>query len=214
MSTKKIVIFDMDGTLINSSRDITISINHVREKLYSLSPLDEQFVIDAINAHERNLADLFYETPVYEEKAKDLFESHYHDQCIQNVHPYEGIVESLIELQSSGCLMSVATNAPSQFAKRMLNHLGMSKFFGLIVGADNVSLPKPHPQMIEMLLKHHDYDVACDNAWMIGDNSKDMLAAQNANIGTIFAAWGFSRKGEGSAIAFTPSQVNQIVLKE
>ena len=214
MSTKKIVIFDMDGTLINSSRDITISINHVREKLYSLSSLDEQFVIDSINAHERNLAHLFYQTLVYEEKAKELFESHYHDQCIQNVHPYEGIVESLSNLQSSGCLMSVATNAPSLFAKRMLSHLGMSKFFGLILGSDNVDQPKPHPQMIEMLLKHHNYDVSCDSAWMIGDNSKDMQAAQNANIGTIFAAWGFSKKGDGDAIAFSPSQVNKIILEE
>ncbi len=214
MSTKKIVIFDMDGTLINSSRDITISINYVREKLYSLTTLDEQFVIDAINAHERNLAHLFYETLVYEERAKEIFETHYHDQCIQNVHAYEGIVESLGELRASGCLMSVATNAPSQFAKRMLNHLGISEFFGLIIGSDNVDKPKPHPQMIEILLEHHKYDISCDSAWMIGDNSKDMQAAQNANIGTIFAAWGFSREGKGDAIAFTPKQIGKIILEE
>jgi phosphoglycolate phosphatase len=214
MSTKKIVIFDMDGTLINSSRDITISINAVREQIYGLSALEEQFVIDAINAHERNLAELFYKTSIYEESAKDLFESHYYEQCIQNVYPYEGILESLEDLRASGCLMSVATNAPSQFAKRMLDHLGMSDFFGLIIGSDDVDQPKPHPQMIKILLAHHKYDMTCDSAWMIGDNSKDMQAAQNANIGTIFAAWGFSTEGKGDAIAFNPLQVNKIILEE
>jgi phosphoglycolate phosphatase len=155
---KKIILFDMDGTLINSSRDITISINHVRNTLYTLDPLNEQFVIDAINAHERNLAALFYETHVYEADAKELFEAHYWDQCICNVQPYDGVSEMLKNFSEQGCLMSVATNAPSIFAKRMLEHLEIAQFFGSIIGADNVQLPKPHPEMLEILLDYHDYD--------------------------------------------------------
>lgn len=208
----KIVIFDMDGTLINSSLDITLSINHVRLTCYSLEPLGEQFVIDAINAHDRNLASLFYQTQVYETKAKELFESHYYDQCIQNVHTYPQIKETLEHLQSSGCLMSVATNAPSIFAKRMLTYLGIAEYFSCIIGADNVKQAKPHPQMIELILDHHGYDVHSDQAWMIGDNSKDMQAARSANVGTIFAAWGFSDTGEGDYIAFAPSEIRSIIL--
>jgi len=202
----------MDGTLINSSLDITLSINHVRLRCYSLPPLGEQCVIDAINAHDRNLASLFYQTQEYEMKAKELFESHYYDQCIQNVYPYPQMKETLDHLQSCGCLMSVATNAPSMFAKRMLTHLGISEYFSCIIGADNVHQAKPHPQMIELILDHHGYDVQSDQAWMIGDNSKDMQAAKSANIGTIFAAWGFSDTGEGDYIAFTPSEIEAIIL--
>jgi phosphoglycolate phosphatase len=209
----KIVIFDMDGTLINSSHDITSSINHVRMLCYSLPPLMEQFVIDSINAHDRNLASLFYHTDVYEDKAKELFESHYYDQCIQNVHPYNEIIDTLSELSSSGCLMSVATNAPSIFAKRMLEHLGIAEYFSCIIGADDVEHPKPHPQMIEVILNHHEYDLHRDQAWMIGDNSKDMQAARSVNIGTIFAAWGFSDRGEGDYIAYTPSEIRSIILQ-
>jgi phosphoglycolate phosphatase len=208
----KIVIFDMDGTLINSSLDITLSINHVRLTCYSLEPLREQFVIDAINAHDRNLASLFYQTQVYETKAKELFESHYYDQCIQNVHSYPEIKETLEYLQSNGCFMSVATNAPSIFAKRMLTHLGIAEYFSCIIGADNVDQAKPHPQMIELILNHHGYDLHNDEAWMIGDNSKDMQAARSANVGTIFAAWGFSDTGEGDYIAYTPSEIRSIIL--
>lgn len=203
----------MDGTLINSSRDITISINHVRSTLYTLNALDEQFVIDAINAHERNLATLFYETELYENDAKELFEAHYWDQCICNVHCYEGIVEVLEDFKALKCSMSVATNAPSIFAKRMLEHLGIAQFFGSIIGADNVQFPKPHPQMLEVLLDYHEYDATSDCAWMVGDNSKDMLAAKNANIGSIFATWGFSSSGDGDAVVSSPSQLHEIIKK-
>jgi len=209
----KIVIFDMDGTLINSSRDITLSINHVRLKCYSLPPLMEQFVIDSINAHDRNLASLFYQTDVYEDSAKELFESHYYDQCIQNVQAYTEIIDTLSHLSSHGCHMSVATNAPSVFAKRMLTHLGIADYFSCIIGADNVDQPKPHPQMIEMILNHHGYDAHSDQAWMIGDNSKDMQAAKSANVGTIFAAWGFSDTGKGDYIAYAPSEIRAIILE-
>jgi phosphoglycolate phosphatase len=210
---KKIILFDMDGTLINSSRDITISINYVRNTLYSLDPLNEQFVIDAINAHERNLATLFYETHVYEVDAKDLFEAHYWDQCICNVHPYDGIAEILENFKELGFFMSVATNAPSIFAKRMLEHLGIAQFFGSIIGADNVKFPKPHPEMLQILLEHHDYDEQHDCAWMVGDNSKDMQAAKDAKIGSIFATWGFSSNGEGDMVISSPAQLYEIIQK-
>ncbi|MFA6145547.1 MAG: HAD family hydrolase [Sulfurimonas sp.] len=211
---KRIVIFDMDGTLINSALDITISINYVRAQGYALSALSEQFVIDAINAHERNLAHLFYETETYEERAKILFEEHYKNQCIQNVYSYNEIVETLSHLSSRGCIMSVATNAPSAFAILMLTHLGIAEYFNCILGADNVDHPKPHPQMIERILMHHSYNEENDRAWMIGDNSKDMQAAKSAKINTIFAAWGFSDKGEGDFIAYHPRDVKSIILEE
>jgi phosphoglycolate phosphatase len=107
--------------------------------------------------------------------------------------------------------MSVATNAPSIFAKRMLEHLEIAQFFGSIIGADNVQLPKPHPQMLEILLDYHDYDEQYDSAWMVGDNSKDMEAAKNANIGSIFATWGFSSSGEGDFVISNPLQLHEII---
>jgi phosphoglycolate phosphatase len=211
---KRIVIFDMDGTLINSALDITISINYVRAYCYDLSPLSEQYIIDSINAYERNLAHLFYGTTVYEERAKVLFEEHYCKQCTQNVYSYNEIHETLSHLNSSGCLMSVATNAPSMFAHLMLAHLGIAEYFSCILGADNVDHPKPHPEIIEKILEHHDYQNNDDIAWMVGDSSKDMEAAKSAGIGTIFAAWGFSDKGEGDFIAYSPRDIKSIILEE
>lgn len=209
---QKIILFDMDGTLINSGLDITISINAVRESLYALPPLDEQYVIRAINAPERNLAHLFYTTEHYEPKAKEFFERHYYEQCIQNVHLYEGVMDMLHRLKKDQCRLSVATNAPSTFASRMLGHLGVDHFFDTIIGADKVEHPKPHPQMLHKLLDSYAFDPSRDQGWMVGDSHKDMQAALNANISSIFTTWGFTSEGEGDFLAHHPSDLPSLIL--
>lgn len=209
-----IALFDMDGTLIDSGIDITLSINHVRKVRYALEPLTVQSVIDAINAPVRNLSEIFYRQNSYEKEARDLFEEHYYEQCIQNIVPYDGIFDLLSILHESNVRMGVATNAPSIFAKRMLQHLGMDSFFQLILGADDVEEPKPHPQMLRRHLDFYGYRSGTDHAWMIGDNSKDMEAAQRAGIAGIFAGWGFSEVGEGDYFASTPKALLDIIYQK
>jgi len=187
----KIAIFDMDGTLLNSAKDITISINAIRSKNYGLENLSEEFVIEAINAPVRNLAKLFYETEVYADADRKLFEKHYYEQCVKNVYLYDGVKEILQSLKEEGVKLSVATNAPTIFAKRMLKECKVDDLFDVIIGADKVQNPKPHKQMLEFILNKYDYTDA-DLAVMIGDNSKDMDAASNAGIKSLFATWGFS----------------------
>lgn len=207
----RIVIFDMDGTLIDSGYDITVSINHVRSVRYGLSPLGVEDVVNAINAPVRNLAYIFYGTELYEPEARDLFEIHYHEQCIQNVRLYDGISNLIDSLKEAEFSLGVATNAPGVFARRMLVHLGVDRHFDLIIGADDVDAPKPDPQMLNRHLDHHGYVSGTDHAWMIGDNSKDMHAAKNAGIPGIFAAWGFADEGEGDHIARSPLDVLEII---
>lgn len=211
---RRIAIFDMDGTLIDSGQDITVSINHVRKECYGLEPLTVRAVIDAINAPSRNLAEIFYEMQSYEDRARQAFEAHYYDQCIQNVVSYDGIREILEHFADSGLSMGVATNAPGLFARRMLGHLQLSDYFSLIVGADDVETPKPHPQMLQKVLDHHGYISGTDNAWMIGDNSKDMEAAAQLGIPGIFAGWGFSSQGEGNYFADHPKELLRIIFEE
>ncbi len=208
---RQIAVFDMDGTLIDSGLDITLSINHVRKECYGLEPLEVLAVIDAINAPQRNLAEIFYGRSLYEEKAKNLFEEHYYEQCVINVSAYEGIGDVLTALQRQGVIMGVATNAPSLFAKRMLRHVHLEPFFELILGADDVTSPKPHPQMVQRHLYHHRYRSGTDYAWMIGDNSKDMEAASRAGIKGVFAGWGFRPEGRGDYFAASPDSLLDII---
>jgi phosphoglycolate phosphatase len=208
----KVVIFDMDGTLLDSKKDITISINYVRALNYNLPPLSEDAVVEAINMQDRNLAQLFYETEVYLDEDRTIFESHYDLQCTRNVYLYDGIKEVLEHLVSSGIKISVATNAPTQFALRMLGHLGVKDLFDLIVGADMVSEPKPSPIMLESILKYYMFDKKNHKAWMVGDNSKDILSAIAAGVEPLFATWGFTPQSDAKIVLNRPKEVLDIVL--
>ncbi|MDO9265812.1 MAG: HAD family hydrolase [Sulfurimonas sp.] len=208
----KIVIFDMDGTLLDSKKDITISINHVREAHHNLAPLSEEYVVRAINMEVRNLSQLFYETEIYHQKDRELFESHYEVQCVKNVYLYEGVEEMLKSLVASDVKISVATNAPTQFALRMLEHLRVENLFNVIIGADKVNNSKPSPEMLNHILNYYEYDEKNHKAWMVGDNSKDILSADSAGIDSIFATWGFSTQGDAKIVVKKPPEVLDIVL--
>jgi phosphoglycolate phosphatase len=202
----------MDGTLLDSQKDITISVNYVREKNYGLEPLPERYIVDAINMEVRNLPKLFYNTELYEDKARDMFEAHYETQCIQNPYLYEGVFQTLQELLANNVKLSVATNAPTKFAQRMLGHLGVAEMFDVIIGADKVAASKPDPQMLHYILNHYKFDKTQHKAWMVGDNSKDMLSAQQAGIDSMFATWGFSPDGEYETLVNKPNEILSIVL--
>lgn len=208
----KVVIFDMDGTLIDSKKDITISINHVRDAHYSLEPLSEEFIVEAINMDVRNLPKLFYGTETYEKKDRLAFEEHYAMQCTQNPYLYDGILETLESLAHAEVKLSVATNAPTKFAKLMLSSLGVAQMFDVIIGADEVSASKPNPEMIYKILKHYEFDTLSHSAWMVGDNSKDIQSAQNANIDALFATWGFSPESIHSKTVTHHKEILSFVL--
>jgi len=185
----KTVIFDLDGTLVDTNIDITSSINYVRAKIYNLEPMSVDDVMCLMNVPDLNLAYEFYGVKSYEPKAQKLFEEHYSKQCLQNAKIFDGIDKLLERLIEAKCELFVATNAPTYTSKLILKNNGVDRFFKDIIGADCVKNPKPHPEMIYKICKVSTYD----EIWMIGDSLKDMIAANQANINRLFAAWGYSK---------------------
>ena len=94
----------------------------------------------------------------------------------------------------------------------MLTSLSFDHYFDVIIGADAVSHSKPSPEMLYKILEYYDYDKNRDKALMVGDNSKDILSAQNANIDSIFATWGFSPETEFENRVNKPHEILSIVL--
>jgi phosphoglycolate phosphatase len=209
---QKIIIFDMDGTLIDSKKDITVSIKYVRVKHYGLEPLSEAFVVEAINMEVRNLPKLFYGTQNYEKHDMIAFEEHYDEQCVKSPYLYDGVLETLEALKRHDVKLSVATNAPTKFANRMLQSLSVADMFDEIVGADAVSQSKPSPEMLHKILDAYKYEHQKDKAWMVGDNSKDMLSAHNAGIESLFATWGFTPDAAHHTLLKHPKEIMSIVL--
>lgn len=207
----QIIIFDMDGTLINSGADITTSVNYVRKQVYSLPPVSVTYVTEAINRDQRNLAMLFYETPLYDRKAQRIFEDHYHEQCVQTVHLYDGIKPLLTTLATRKVILAIATNAPTPFARRMLDKLEITHLFTHIVGSGDVRQPKPDPEMLHTILHAHSYTKTHDFALMVGDSDKDMEAGKRAGIASAFVTWGFTPKGNGDFICKTPNDILAIL---
>lgn len=196
---QKIVIFDMDGTLVNSAQDITSAINLVRKEIF-LAPIDKDTVVNAINGFHSNLSEVFYNTPQYLSHHRDMFEIFYHDECIKSVYSYDGIPEMLEALKSSDVRCSIATNAPAHFAKRILEHVNLLDYFDYVYGA-NLYASKPAPDMLNEILSNYSYHNShTSHSFMVGDSIKDIQAAVNAEIDGVHVKWGFSKETHKNSI--------------
>ncbi len=205
----KNIIFDMDGTLIDSSKAITNSVNFVRSNI-GLPPLPIETVTKNINKPDADLPKIFYNTDTYEQKHRELFLKHYHEECIKNIEIYEGIYE-LLETLSKDFTLNIATNASDFFAKKMLKHLNILDFFTSIKGRNNVNNVKPHPEIIETILKETNHDKK--ESLFIGDSEKDSLTAKNAKIDFIFVSWGFGKNLGDEKIANHPKELLDLIYQ-
>ncbi len=188
----KMIIFDMDGTLLDSSRSITKSINYVRSKL-DLRPFEVNEVVRLINEPDNDLPKLFYEDKRPYNECRAIFEEHYIHNCIIDMELFEGVKDMLESLQNS-YKMCVLTNAYGEFARKMLRYLNIDHFFYDIIGSDDINARKPDPKGIYHLLKKHNSDKS--SAVFIGDSLKDEECAKNTGVRYIFTDWGFGESKE------------------
>ena len=185
---KKLIIFDMDGTLIDSGNVITNTINFVRKHL-GMPKIDKDTMLTQLNNPDINSSEFFYGTSEFTPKQTQLFTEYYDENCVKDIKLYEGIKE-LLEVLSDEYILSVATNASSPFAIKMLKALDIEHHFHYVVGADMVSKPKPHSDMLLHILDK--FSILKEDAILIGDSHKDSRSAISANISFILVNWGFS----------------------
>ncbi|WP_297989002.1 HAD family hydrolase [uncultured Campylobacter sp.] len=169
----KTVIFDMDGTLLDSSRAIEISVNNTRRELYGLAPLQKNFIVHTINDPSKNAFLEFYGKT--EASAEELaffekeFVSNYRDFAVL----YEGIEDLLHSCKKAGFFLAVASNAPSYTLSAILEKTGVRRLFDLVVGANEQMPSKPNPAMLLHVIARSPHK----NAIFLGDSKKDELAA-------------------------------------
>ena len=184
----RLIMFDMDGTLIDSGLAITNTINYVRVNL-GFEKLEKDYILEKVNDPAINSAEFFYGTKEFTPQQTKLFEEYYNIHCLTDLAVYDGI-SKLIDDLSKDFTLAVATNANSDYAHKMLNHVGLGHHFKTILGYDSVKNPKPLPEMVYKILDIH--NISSQNAQLIGDSHKDIMAATRAGVDSVLVNWGFS----------------------
>ncbi len=187
--TRRHLIFDMDGTLVDSSAIIANSINHVRSKL-GLPPMPKEIILEAVNDTSIHRPKFFYGVQEYQPDHIQWFREYYASNHKNQTRLYEGVKELLQKLRPHHTL-ALATNAYRQSADLILTHLGIKDYFDTIVCGDEVPRAKPAPDMIKKIMDMHKANKK--NTLLIGDGKTDEEAAKTAGIGFLKVNWGWQQ---------------------
>ncbi len=194
---KKLIIFDMDGTLVNSSITIANAINYVRKNL-GFEPMDEESILRLVNDPTINPAQTFYHAKAFDADHERWFSEYYTKNHETELVLYKGIKELLETLKAQGKKLAVATNAYRGSTIESLTHLKVYELFDAIACYDDVSQGKPHPDMLYKILD--ELDMTEDKSIFIGDGPRDEMAAKEAKMDYIMVDWGFTEHGEKEVV--------------
>jgi phosphoglycolate phosphatase len=190
-----VLIFDLDGTLIDSRRDLAAGINLMRRH-YGLRPLPVAKVVSLVgegvrNLVSRSLVDAPFAVDLDEAVRLDTeyYRRHIHDETTL----YPGVREGLERLARAGHALALLSNKPIGACRELLRHFKIDALFAGIVGGDSGVPLKPDPEAVFAILRSVGGEGA--DTWMIGDNHTDIAVARRAGIHSIFVTYGMGTLG-------------------
>lgn len=186
------LVFDLDGTLIDSRLDITTAINRTRDEL-GLPPLVLEQVVTMVGEGarllvERALGPEFPPDRVDQALARYL--DHYWAVCLETTRPYPGIEETLGAL-SERYPLALLSNKGEALSRRILDGLGLSRHFREVLGGDSLPTRKPDPAGLLLLAKR--FGVPAGDLLLVGDTWVDAETARAAGCRFALVEWGFPR---------------------
>src|SRR5262245_48022658 len=187
---KPVIIFDLDGTLVDSKKDLTASVNYIRYR-FDLPSLTEdeiaRFIGDgALMLIRRALAEKGTDTNV--QNGLQMFLSYYRAHMLDQTELYPGVRETLDKLKD--CKLAVLTNKAVHFSCAMLDGLGIYRHFAAVYGGNSFDRKKPDPVGIYQILS--DTKGSREKTWMIGDSAVDVQTGRNARVTTCGVTYGYA----------------------
>ena len=186
-----LLIFDLDGTLVDSKLDLAQAVNATRSHM-GMSPLDNERVYSYVGNGapvliRRAMGAQATEPEVQE--ALEFFLEYYREHYLDYTTLYPGVREALDRLRAAGKRMAVLTNKPVRISRAILEGLGVAGHFFQIYGGNSFDLKKPDPVGVAALIK--ETGIPADRCLMIGDSSVDIQTARNAGVASCGVTYGF-----------------------
>lgn len=186
------LVFDLDGTLIDSRRDITTAINRTREG-FGLPPLTLEQVVTMVGEGARVLIERALGADVPAERIDEalaIYLDHYRQVCLDETRPYPGI-EEMLEALAAGYPLALLSNKGEELSRIVLRGLGLDRWFREILGGDSLPTRKPDPAGLRLVAQR--LGVAPASLLMVGDTRIDAETARNAGCPFVLVEWGFPR---------------------
>jgi phosphoglycolate phosphatase len=191
----KFIIFDLDGTLIDSLDDLTDATNHMLGIFgrKHLTPADVRLLVGqgARNLVERAMPGA---SVLDVDRGLRLFLDYNEAHIADKTRPYSGVPETLDRLRARGLELAVISNKNVDLCRKVLALLGIDGYFSAVLGADSLPFRKPSPEPVLMMLR--DFGVSAGEAVMVGDSINDIAAGQGAGVVTVGCMYGFGNRLE------------------
>lgn len=191
------LVFDLDGTLVDSLPDLVAATNHALSDL-ALPPLGAETLRKAVGfGARRMIVDALGQSgqtlPEPElDRLLARFLAYYEPNIARESRPYEGAVETLEAFRAAGARLAVCTNKRLALAEHLLAALGIDRLFDAIAGRDSFPVYKPHPDHVRGAVRMAGGDLSC--AVMIGDTGIDIAAARAAAIPVVGCTFGYAEE--------------------
>ncbi len=192
----RLVIFDLDGTLIDSRVDLANSVNAMLQH-YGRQELPADLIAGYVGDGAPMLVRRALGDPgdeIFLQQALEFFILYYREHKLDNTHLYEGVIETLnaIRAGSDGRprTLAVLSNKPVRPSQQIVEALGLKEYFAAVYGGNSFNTKKPDPLGVEMLLR----ETGCraEETILVGDSDIDVLTARNAGIYSCGVTYGFA----------------------